>query len=264
MAKEKEAGVEVIRCHHCKTETDHKLLHTEKKEGKYSLNFDYEMQQSGRWSIEFKAFKCVGCRELCIRKTCNDSEADYPNEEFYPPRPGEEARTPPKWIHTLPDDIDMLVEEVFTALQNRSYRLVAMGLRALMDALMNVTIGDCGGFEEKIEEMISEGLLSNVQKEVLEPTLELGHAAIHRGHAPTGNQVDAALGVVMSMLELFFVQKKAVATIVKGIQPRVKVPKPSKAAKAVAAAKPAKVPKAKKTQSATSTPPATAGINRTT
>jgi len=256
MVKEKEPGVEVIRCHHCKTDTDHRLLHTEEKEGKYSLGSDYEMQQSGSWSIEWKSFMCVGCHELCIRKTVDDSEAEYPNEEYYPPRPGAEARTPPKWIHTLPDNIDLLVEEVFTALQNRSYRLVAMGLRALMDALMNATIGDCGGFEEKIREMIDEGLLSKVQKEVLEPTLELGHAAIHRGHAPTGNQVDAALAVVMSMLELFFVQKKAVTTIVKGIQPRVKVAKPSKSRQS-AAPKTAKALKAKKKQPATQTSLAT-------
>jgi len=231
MTKEKDTDVEVFSCHKCKTETDHKLLHTETKSGKYALDNDVEMQQSGQWWIEWKAFKCMGCHELCIRKTVTDSQAEYPNEEYYPARPGAEPQTPPKWIHRLPDDIDRLVEEVFIALQNRSFRLVAMGLRALMDALMNATIGDCGGFEEKIKEMIDAGLLSKVQMEVLEPTLELGHAATHRGHAPTGNQVEAALGVVMSMLELFFVQKNSVTTILKGIKPRAKVPKPSKAPK---------------------------------
>lgn len=218
--KNDESKVEVIRCHKCNNETDHRLVHCEPKEGKYSLASDYELQQSGRWSITSEAFVCVGCHEMCIRRTAEDSEADYPHEDFFPPRPGEEPRTAPKWVHQLPDGMDSLFEEVYTALRSRSYRLVAMGLRALMDELMNNTIGDVGGFEAKVKRMVADGYLSRFQKEVLDPTLELGHAAIHRGHQPSGNQIDAALGIVQGLLELFYVQKKAVEKLKTGVKPR--------------------------------------------
>lgn len=104
-----------------------------------------------------------------------------------------------------------------------------MGLRALMDELMNNTVGDIGGFEAKVKKMIADGFLSKFQKEVLDPTLELGHAAIHRGHQPSGNQIDAALGIVQGLLELFYVQKKAVEKLKTGVKPRQQQKPPEKA-----------------------------------
>jgi hypothetical protein len=95
-----------------------------------------------------------------------------------------------------------------------------MGLRALMDELMTNTLGDIGGFDVKVKRMVADGFLSKVQKDVLDPTLEFGHAAIHRGHQPSGSQTDAALGIVEGLLNLFYVQSKVVAKLKAGVKPR--------------------------------------------
>ncbi len=112
------------------------------------------------------------------------------------------------------------MREVYAALGTRSFRLAAMGLRALLEEVMNSKLGDIGGFDQKMEAMVKGGLLSEFQKEVLDPTLELGHAAIHRGHQPSGQQIQAALVVVESLLNLMFVQSKAIESIKEGVEPR--------------------------------------------
>lgn len=107
MSDKKEIGkIEVFQCHKCNGETDHRLVHSEEKQGKFSLDSDYEFQQSGRWWITNEAFVCVGCHEMCIRRTSDHSESDYPDQDFFPPRPGEEPRTAPKWVHQLPDGME--------------------------------------------------------------------------------------------------------------------------------------------------------------
>ena len=209
-----------LECHICKHETEHKILCRDEKEGKYSLGADYPEQQSGRWSVVSEVLQCLGCREFTIRRTANDSEAEYPNEDLYPPRRAEQKRVPPDWAASLPDGIYWLLMEVYSAIQTRSYRLAAMGLRALMDELMTQTVGDIGGFDEKVKKMVSEGNLSKVQKSVLDPTLELGHAATHRSHRPSGPQLDAALAIVEGMLHLFCIQTQVVDKLKAGVKPR--------------------------------------------
>jgi hypothetical protein len=98
-----------------------------------------------------------------------------------------------------------------------------MGLRALLEDLMTHRLGDIGGFDDKVKRMVSDGDLSKVQKQVLDPTLELGHAATHRGHLPSASQLEAALSVVESLLQLFFVQSQLVDELKAGVKPRQRV-----------------------------------------
>ncbi len=217
-----------IVCHKCRIETAHERLHDEKKTGNYSLDSDYDHQESGWWQVHSEVFKCLGCRELTIRRTTDGSEADYPNVDFYPPRETPSMRPVPQWVEKLPDGMDDLVRETYQALNQFSYRLVAMGLRAIMEALMNEKVKDIGGFEQKVEAMCKQGFLSETQRLVVEPTLELGHAAIHRGHRPNHGQIEAAVGVVESLLHLFYVQATVVKKLKDGVKPRKRRKKAAK------------------------------------
>lgn len=212
-----------IQCHVCKVETEHKLLCHQKKSGQEEIGDTNYGTETASWSVTSEVYQCGGCKELAIRRLGEHDLADYPSEDYFPPRPEdrkEKARARPIWISLLPDGMESLCEEIYTALQSKSFRLVAMGLRALMDELLNHTIGDIGGFEKKVDKMVADGFLSKLQKEVLDPTLELGHAAIHRGHTPSSSQVDAALSIVESLLELFYVQKLAIDRLKAGVKPR--------------------------------------------
>ena len=106
-----------LQCHICKHETEHTLRLSDRNEGKFSLEDDYEGQQSGWWNVVSDVFQCLGCRELAIRRTENHSEADFPDSQFFPPRQAEKTLLPPDWADLLPQGIELLLKEVYAAIQ---------------------------------------------------------------------------------------------------------------------------------------------------
>jgi hypothetical protein len=217
----KKAKTAELECHKCKVETNHKLVASHTKEGVDDED-GTTCQGPYPWSTVLEVFQCQGCREFTIRRTENDIRHGCPYDvQFYPPRKVDRKRTPPPWWAVkLPDGMDALLAEVYVALETRSYRLAAMGLRTLLDDLMVDKVGDIGEYKVKVNKMVEGGYLSEVQRDVLNPTVDLGHAAIHRGHQPTGGQLDAALNIVEGMLHLFYVQSKAVGDLTAGVPPR--------------------------------------------
>jgi hypothetical protein len=102
----------------------------------------------------------------------------------------------PKWILDLPDEFKSLIKEIYAALHANSKCLALMGTRALVDLFMNTTIGDIGGFQKKLEKLVEDGYLSKKNKEILEPALDAGHAATHRAHNPTAEDVNLVFDIV--------------------------------------------------------------------
>lgn len=222
---------EEVICHVCKTLTAHKVVFTNKVSRPCERYDDRPDEMTGIHSVVSSALMCQGCRALCVKRVEEDSNMDYADVQFFPPRPNVTSdlmKQAPSWTEKLPDGIDDLLREVYEAGSVKCYRLAAMGVRALVEEVMNIRVSDIGGFDQKMDQMVKVGDLSSVQRAVLEPTVELGHAAIHRGHKPDRAQLVAALGVVEGLLELFFVQEKVVATLTKNVKPRVKPKKVKK------------------------------------
>ena len=135
-----------------------------------------------------------------LRRRFYFSEWDHGEHEidYYPPRI---ARRVPKWKDKLSDDIEKLLEEVYTALQADSRSLAMMGARALIDMVILDKVGDVGTFGQKIAKLQTDGYLSDKNRETLRAALEVGNAASHRGHRPTQEHVDTVIDIVENLLQ---------------------------------------------------------------
>lgn len=84
-----------------------------------------------------------------------------------------------------------------------------MGARPLVDALMNETLGDIGGFQQKLDELVKQGYLSSQNRISLEAALDAGHAVVHRGHAPKEDDINLVFDIVENMLQPLILKKKS-------------------------------------------------------
>jgi hypothetical protein len=91
MAKQ-EAKTRSIQCHHCKVETEHKLLCRRDRRGEEEVGHDDYRRETAWWSVSSEVYQCGGCKELVIRRVSNHEYADFPSEDFYPPREKEKSR----------------------------------------------------------------------------------------------------------------------------------------------------------------------------
>ena len=102
-----------------------------------------------------------------------------------------------------------------------------MGARTIVDMYMNDTVGDVGNFGQKLEKLVIDGHLGSQDKAVLEAALEAGHAAAHRGHLPTSENINHVMDIVENLVQKNALRKSA-ALLTKGTPPRQKVNKPAK------------------------------------
>ncbi len=80
-----------------------------------------------------------------------------------------------------------------------------MGARALLEHVMVSKVGDQGTFVKNLDKFQAEGFLSQRQREIIEPILEAGHAAIHRGFDPSEEDVATVIEVTESLVETTYV-----------------------------------------------------------
>lgn len=97
-----------------------------------------------------------------------------------------------------------LLNEVYVALQNAQPMLAAMGIRALMERMMIEKVGDNGAFSRNLEAFQNAGFISAVQREQLEPVLEVGHAAIYRGYKPSEEDLSTIVDITEGLIQSIY------------------------------------------------------------
>jgi hypothetical protein len=152
----------------------------------------------------FYVFQCRGCREVVLCRTVwyRDGRPDNQEVRYFPPPT---SRNPPPWRHKLPNDIRLLLEELYRSLDADNLRLPMMGARALVDMLMIEMIGDIGGFSQKLKKLEEGGYISTNGCDVLNAALDVGSAAAHRGHAANESEVQFVMDIVENMLQAVYV-----------------------------------------------------------
>jgi hypothetical protein len=168
------------------------------------------------WTTTFDVLQCCGCREVMLRRIYTFSEYDESNVRYFPPRV---SRHSPNWAQSLPEELKLLLDEIYRALDADNHRLPLMGARALLDMVMVDKVGDVGGFGQKLKELEKAGYVSSKNREILESALDAGHAAAHRGHA-TPTTVNIVMDIVENMLQVVYVLHDAAAKLKKSTPPR--------------------------------------------
>ena len=106
----------------------------------------------------------------------------------------------PEWTHDLEETEMVLFWEIYSAISVGLLSLAMMGIRTLVDRFANRTVGDIGGFEKKLDTMLTDGHINKTQREQLQVVIYAGHAASHRGIRYEKKHLDTALKIVESLL----------------------------------------------------------------
>ncbi|WP_260293668.1 DUF4145 domain-containing protein [Sedimenticola hydrogenitrophicus] len=187
----------------------------------------FEGQFEVSWGDSYTVLQCNGCDAVKIKHNdwfSEDVEADgrpVVNTRYYPPTI---FRKQPTWFRELDTEwhITKLMKEVYSALQNDCPSLAAMGVRAILEAIMIDKIGDQGSFTKNLKAFEIEGYISKIQLEILDKALELGHASIHRGFVPNNGQVVFSLDLTETIVHHLYLLKESASLAVKDIPPRGK------------------------------------------
>ena len=201
MEDDQETKIEWIHCNQCLRQTRHEVVTSrglrESEEVAPTVAID--------WQTTYTLLECRGCGSMTLRRRLISHDVDVDDTDYYPPPI---SRQIPRWHYDLPSEFKSLMKEVYAALHANSTRLALMGARALVDLFMNSTIGDIGGFQQKLQKLVNDGYLSSENKEILEPVLDAGHAATHRAHTPTAEDVGLVFDIVENLIQTLLFKEK--------------------------------------------------------
>jgi hypothetical protein len=142
-------------------------------------------------------------------------------ERYEPPRLWRRA---PDWLRSLHDDdpdLKELLDEVYSATNDKQVRLLPMGVRSALDYVMTKILGaDLGTFSAKLDEMVKRGHIASRQRDHLETVIDAGSAATHRGFKPAQDLLDEMLTVMESVIRDHYITGPMLKTARTQIPPR--------------------------------------------
>jgi Domain of unknown function (DUF4145) len=219
-------------CNKCAGETNQEIVyrHSDKFRDKAleeQLREDGEPDAEAWYTTLTEVLKCRGCDGVTVcQKTCmvgeerseDELRRDFGDEWtdileiiYYPPV---SARRKPTWMlrdsalhRFIPPSVKELMEEIYTALQNGSRRLVVMGTRAVLETIMVSKTGDQGNFKKNMDAFQAANYVSLRQRNTIETILEAGHATIHREWKPTDDEVSAVMDITENVIETTYLHE---------------------------------------------------------
>jgi hypothetical protein len=85
---------------------------------------------------------------------------------------------------------------------------------------MNNIVGDVGGFEAKLNEMVKQNYLSPNQRNMLATVVDAGSAAAHRGFKPERTLLEEMLATMESVIRDHYVTGPALRRMQALVPPR--------------------------------------------
>jgi hypothetical protein len=113
-----------------------------------------------------------------------------------------------------------LIREVYQAVAGGQHRIAAMGIRALLEQVMIMNVGDLGGFDKKLDAFQAGGFISAMQRDAMRATLDVGDAAMHRGYKPSEQDLNTAVDVVEGVLAVIYAHREAAEQLAGRVPPR--------------------------------------------
>lgn len=198
-------------CSKCVRETSHEVLF-ETHQADDDFNYAYVM------------ICCRGCDTISmgIQSRYIDGSVEH---EYYP---SPVSRQQPRWLlymrlglDTTEERIGDLIFEVYRAVDAKQYRLAAMGIRAALEQIMILKIGDLGTFAKNLNAFQNGGFISSIQRDAMRATLDVGDAAMHRGYSPKEQDLRIALDVLDGVCSPIFGHGDEAKGMSRRVPPRV-------------------------------------------
>jgi Domain of unknown function (DUF4145) len=184
-------------CNGCGRETSHHVLGVRD----FSESFFVKGYGDAYSTDCYQLIECAGCQSVSMRHTAWVDITDQSDVTIYPPPV---ARRRPHWLSSLPSTVQLLMKQVYAALDSNSRALAVMGARAAVDIVLVEHVGDTGGFGQKLKAAESVGVISGKNSKVLAAALEACNAAAHRGHQPSTADVNAVIDIVENLLQAVY------------------------------------------------------------
>lgn len=194
------------------------------------------------WCTDYRILKCLGCDTIYFQTVgfCSENySANYEDDDdkceleliptySYWPSPSPKKRKSPAWpVDTIPEEISSLLREIYAAFENNTFRLAAMGIRSVLEKIMEDKIGSHKRFIEYVDEFQKATYLSVRQRNSLDAMLEAGHAAAHRAWQPTGDDIETLLGMTEHFIESVYIHDARAANLEKTVPRRKRPEMPS-------------------------------------
>jgi len=146
--------------------------------------------------------ECCGCERIYFRRDFWLSEWESFVETSYWPAPVRRQR--PTWLEKIEAserDLGMLLDEMYTALDNDLRVLAAIAARTVLDCASQLLgVNPATDFEEKLRSLCANGRIGSDEKETLKTLVGAGSAAVHRGWRPTVDEISTMVGVVETFI----------------------------------------------------------------
>lgn len=203
-----------VFCSQCGGSTRHRLCSEYRKESihieKTIEGEPLEFEQADVWQI----LECCGCERVQARKWWEHEvyEEEWGAGEscavYFPPPM---ARKMPVWLQpnpfagSCPVDVSELAYEVYHTLHSDCPRLALIGMRSIVDFVLNEVVGDCGGFAEKLDALEAKKFIGGKNRIFLESAIDAGSAAAHRGAKLDSSTLNAVMDIIENLLQAIYV-----------------------------------------------------------
>lgn len=206
----------LAHCNECHNSTSHTVLGSKLNEYR---DEDGYLEDSRTWAM----VECCGCGEIKLLVAHRDAFSMDASEKQHPPA---SRRRPPEWYDSIvlsdPKHAFVLnmLKEIYGAWDNGFVRLVAAGIRSLIEQVAIEQGGDGGTFRANLLQLEEAGHLSRLGREKLAKVVDAGSAAIHRGYVPDFNDVSTMLDLVEHLIASVYVHGARVAALAARTPPR--------------------------------------------
>jgi chloramphenicol 3-O-phosphotransferase len=95
-----------------------------------------------------------------------------------------------------------------------------MGIRALLEQVMIMQVGDIGGFDKKLDAFQERGFISSIQRHAMRATLDVGDAAVHRAFVPKFEDLNTCLDIVEGVMSVIYSHREEAERISAAVPPR--------------------------------------------
>jgi hypothetical protein len=175
----------------------------------------------------YALLSCCGCENISLGHRRLWLNGGSVQNCFYP---SPVSRKEPDWVFWLrfgnTENLAELLNEIYKAVDGGQHRLAAMGIRALLEQVMIMKVGDLATFDQKLDAFQEKGFISFLQRDAMRATLHVGDAAMHRAFKPTEADLKVALDIVEGVLAPIVGHKDAAEKLTDRVPPRA--PKPPK------------------------------------
>lgn len=209
----------ITHCNTCMVRTRHTIMQSHHR----APSPNEESGSEGWKSEDYLIVQCRGCDDVSFLiyswKLASASEvvSGAPPQRYPPPI----FRRLPTWAtndqrklnETFPH-VSLLVE-IYRSFQADAPQLAVMGIRALIERIMIEKVGDHKSFFNNLKEFERAGYISTNQKSIVERVIEVGHAAMHRGHEPSTFDLIQLLDIMEPLIDTIYFSEARLKAIAK-------------------------------------------------